>query len=107
MVSIFKMPNSRQSHDQNLDIVYLVCLQKADRGISLLQKNVFAKHVFSDFEAHKDLLPRGICTTCRHRLASMEGPNPRQIPTLQYDQLVADQTAFFWRPGSHSRFDFS
>ena len=84
--------NFKQDHEGNRLKVCILCLGKSknykildeDDEFDFLLNHPEATYII----ANKDNLPKGVCQSCKVILSSLDTPNPRKLPIIDYKGLV-------------------
>ena len=78
------MPNSKRSHEENRKIVCFLCLQKTVEGKAIKPdyKSRISSEIYPDFYKDENILPSGMCSSCRRIMNSQDSPKPRKYPGI-------------------------
>ena len=84
--------NFKQDHEGNRLKVCILCLGKSKNFKILDEDDEFdflLNHPEANFIiANKDNLPKGVCQSCKVILLSLDTPNPRKLPIIDYNGLL-------------------
>ena len=86
---LFKMPNFRKNHEDCLKETCVSCGKKVDPKRQLSKNHIdHLKTIYPQYDAHKRILPTGICEACRKKFFKLTAENLGFINSI-IEELLA------------------